>query len=1114
MTSVRATCLLASVVVSAFTSVTAQNHGPVTGAPRADERAMFRPGTPVAMAAAARSGTSIDKSTHLHMRIVFSRSAEQQAALEKFEAEILDRRSTHYKEWITPQQYGNLFGPDDADVEAVIAWLQSHGFSVSALPPARTDLSFSGTVRQAEDTFHTSLHSYQIEGLQFYTPISEPVIPGLLKSTVAGIAGLSTFRPMGAHANGPALAWDPGVGRWEVSGARNALVERGLPASSAFLAITPADAATIYNAPNPLLNANATSRPAYTGTGVTIGVVSDAAIRPSLVASYRARFLGDHTAPAITSAGGVPRTEDAAEGYIGAELAAALAPGASIHIYTAADLFDAIEQALSENSVDILNVDFGACAAADGAERRLVHEWWAQAAAQGITVTVPASSTSEGCQGGAGAANVFATSPYNIAVGGTDTQTLANGFSPYVNDASSPERFYRLGNSYIPESGWSEAPRSDKELSAATQIDDGVMVPDSHSMQFPENCGAAGVLQTCQDGAKPAWQWGKGLPPEGWRSVPDVSLLAGQGMYRSAWAVCADGPTSGGSPADCTVQSDGRFPLHSFGGPSTGASVLAGMLALVQEKTGGRLGQAAAEIYGLFNGPNSAKIFHRSRSGDSPSSRGTDASNGYNRVTGLGSVDATELVKYWGSAVGTGAATVTVTPSVTTINSVTGFTVGVTVAGNLGTPAGTVVLQSGSFNSGTQTLSAGSFTFHIAPGALAVGSDTLTVSYSGDSNYASATGTGTISVTQTTPTITVTPSTHTLNSNAPLNVVATLTGGGGVAPTGTVTLSGGGYTSAAQTLANGTYTFAIPAFSLTAGSVVLSVSYAGDSLYAAATGSTTVTVTKSGFTLTATDLTLAAGATTNNASHVTVTPSGSYTGTVSLTAAVTASPAGAVSAPIFTGSSVAITSGPATGFITVATMAAPAARRGPPGIANGWFGAAGGTAIAAVLFWVLPGGRRRWRAAAGVLLLFVSIGYVAIGCGGGSKKTPTVTVKPSQASIKPSDTLSVTVTVAGAGSATPTGTVTLTTGSFTTFSALNNGGATLSIPANTLTAGQSTTMTASYSGDNHYLAASGSATVSVLTPGTTAGVYTVTVTGTGNDAGNTTATTTFTLTVQ
>lgn len=311
-----------------------------------------------------------------------------------------------------------------------------------------------------------------------------------------------------------------------------------------------------------------------------------------------------------------------------------------------------------------------------------------------------------------------------------------------------------------------------------------------------------------------------------------------------------------------------------------------------------------------------------------------------------------------------------------------------------------------------------------------------------------ATGSAVVTVTQAVPTVTVTPSIHTLNSNVALNVVPTMTGSGGVVPTGSVTLSGGGYTSPAQTLANGSFTFAIPAYSLAAGADVLTVNYAGDSLYASASGSSTINVTKSTFVLTATDLTATAGASTNNASHVTVTPAGSYTGTVTLSAAVTL------------------------------------------------------------------GRRRRTKAGFVVVLLFVSACLFGIGCSGGSKKTPTVTVTPSQSSIKPTDAPSVSVTVMGAGSVTPTGTVTLSSGSFSTCGNLSSGSATLSIPANTLAVGKSNTLSVSYAGDRHYLAATGSANVSVLAPGTTPGSYTVTVTGTGNDAGTTVATTTFTLTVK
>ena len=1118
MTRMQATSLLTAVLASAFTSLIAQNNSSVPAVVMAAHVSPdLGPAERTAMVMVGMDGGgSADPSAILRMWIMFSRSAEQQAALDKYEAELLDRSSAHYEKWLTPEQYGRLYGTRSADIATAVAWLESHGFRVDSVPASRTNLSFSGTVHQVEEAFQTSLRSYQFDGQQFYAPARYPVIPESLRGAVAGIAGLNTFRAVAAHRIGPVLAYDPEAARWEIIAAPSTALEHNWPTISSFLAVTPSDAATVYNAPNPVLNANAKSRPAYTGRGVAIGVVGDSAIRASMITKYRARFLGDNQAPTITNIDGVNATNDADQAYIDTELAGAFAPGASIHFYTATNLFDAIQRAISENSVDVLSVGFSACRDTYGeAERQLIRELWAQAAAQGIAVTTPARSASA-CHGADGGANVFAETAYNIAVGGTDTRVLANGFSSYVKASSSPTRFYGLTTSHIPESAWSDPP-STEEPSAIMQTKGKAIGTESDSgRDGAEDCALWGLLYSCKGTPKPSWQRGLGVPEDGVRDVPDVALLSGHGAYGTAWGVCTDGPPGAGSAGDCTLQADGRFSLHTFGGASTATSAFAGILALVQEKTGGRLGQAAAEIYRLYNGPNSAKIFYRGMAGDSFSSTGADASDGYDLVIGLGSVDVTELVKYWGTAVGSGASTVAVTPSAPTVSSVAGFTVSVTVTGtgSLGTPTGSVVLQSGSFNSGTQALSGGSFTFHIVPGAIAVGTETLTVSYSGDTNYATATGTATVTVTQTTPTVTVTPSTHTLNSNATLSVVATVAGGGGVVPTGTVTLSGGGYTSPAQTLGNGTFTFVIPPFSLAAGSDVLSVSYTGDSLYAGAAGSTTVTVTRSAFTLTATDLSIAAGATTNNASHVTVTPTGSYTGTVALTATVTAAPAGAVSAPTFTGTSVAITSGPATGFITVATTVAPATRRGPLARANGWFGAAGTTAIAAFLFWLSPGGKRRWRVGVSSLMLFACVGFLAMGCGGGSKKLPTVTVVPSQASIKATDALSVTIKVAGTGSASPTGTVVLTSGSFTTSGTLSGGSVTLSIPANTLTAGQANTLTATYSGDNHYLTASGNATVSVAAPGTTPGTYAVTVTGTGNDAGNTTATATFTLTVR
>lgn len=87
--------------------------------------------------------------------------------------------------------------------------------------------------------------------------------------------------------------------------------------------------------------------------------------------------------------------------------------------------------------------------------------------------------------------------------------------------------------------------------------------------------------------------------------------------------------------------------------------------------------------------------------------------------------------------------TVTVIPAASSITTVQSLSVTVAVSGN---PTGTVALTSGSYSSGVIALNSGSASILIPAGALAVGNDTLTVSYSGDSNYIANSGTASVLV--------------------------------------------------------------------------------------------------------------------------------------------------------------------------------------------------------------------------------------------------------------------------------------------------------------------------------------------------------------------------------
>jgi subtilase family serine protease len=1114
-----------------------------------------------------------------HVRLMLSRTSAQEAALNKYLADLQDKSSPNYHKWLTPAQFGKLYGPADSDIAAIVAWLQSQGLRVDGVSSGRTNIAFSGSVAQIERALHTSIHSYQANGEQFFSNNSNPKIPAALAGVVSGVARLNTIRPRPQHVTGQSGKYDPSTHRLKAAQPSPARRQRaeyttgsGTTDDPYLLFMVPGDAATIYDTPNSL-NANFATGTGTTGSGVTIGVGGDAVIQSSTVAKYRNLFLGDANLPIITNVDGTTSTVDTDEAYIDTELAGGLAPGATIHFYTASTLDVAIEQMLADNSVDIFSLSFGECELfLTNAENALINGWWQQAATQGIAVTVATGDDgSAGCDinspTDAMASNGlmvsgYASTPFDIAVGGTDLIGLLDqtAFPTYVLPPTDPKAnaaatLYRTALQYIPESTWNDSTATDGIFDNNTVFTDpnvgtNINAGSGGSSNCSTNTSTDATVGACISGyVKPAWQTGIGVSTtDGVRDIPDISLMSGAGGDNAAWLVCTDEPwpdaTTNTMPANCALQTDGSFPFFGFGGTSTAAPAFAGILALAQQSYDkGRLGQAAKQLYDLYNGPAAASIFNDITVGNNSvycasgslncvmNSAGSlfltgyDTTIGYDLATGLGSVDVTQLIAYWGTATGDSPVKVTVTaPS--TVNTITDLSVSVAVTdpANLGTPTGRVSISGGGYVAPLPAVTldgSGNATLTIKAGKLTAGTDTLTVIYNGDTTdttYSVGTGTASVTVSKVASSLTVTPASASTSPSASLVVNGTVSGAG-PKPTGTVTLTSGSYTSPAATLTAGNYSITIPPNSLALGSSVgLTVNYSGDNIYNTSTGSGSVTVP--GFTLSATPLSFTAGASTGNASTVTVTPVGGYTGTITLTAAVTSAPAGAQSAPTLTGSTVAITNGSAqTGTITVATTPIPSYVRASGNIA--WFKAAGGTTILGLLFFFLPLGTRRGRKILSLIALVFAVGFTIAGCGGGGsssggggggKTTPSVTVSPAKGVIATTDILSVAVSVSG-GTSTATGTVTLSSGSYkSSATTLASGAATISVPANSLSVGTQT-LTASYSGDSNFNTATGTGSVKVGAPATTAGSYTVTVTGVGSDAASTTAPTTFTMTV-
>ncbi|MGD0891124.1 MAG: Ig-like domain repeat protein [Terracidiphilus sp.] len=865
--------------------------------------------------------------------LVLRRSAAQQSSLNDYLASLQDRSSPNYHRWLTPAQFGAAYGVGNSDLQTIESWLQGHGLKIEATPQARNAIEFSGTIGQLESAFHTPIHAFDVNGEHHFANVSDPKIPAALAPVIQGIAHLNDFQPK--PQNKPSA-----TGTYDFATKTIKPDFTLFDGTTPLLFADPADAATIYDTPNAALNP-AYSGTTYDGTGVNIGIAGDSNITLSYITNYRVAFLGEAAAtaniPTVIIDGNDPGVNgDEIEGVLDNEIAGGLAPGAKVYFYISsntdlqAGLFDAIFRAIDDNTVSILNISFGECEADMGtAGNAMLLEANEQAAAQGISVVVSAgdsgsatcdSSGSPAAQNGL-AVNALASTPYNIAAGGTDFDVLANSFSTYVSDTTSGSSpYYRTALSYIPENPWNDSTKVNTALA-----DNVPLLIQGSTNVIAAGGGASSVY------AKPSFQTTL-TPNDSARDLPDVSFLAANGLYAATWLVCAQ---TAPYPPDCQT-SAGQFVdgarFSGYGGTSTSAPAFSGILALVEQKVGSRLGQADYVLYQLANS-NYSTVFHditvgnnsvycvggSSGCGANSFMTGYNAGTGYDQASGLGSVDVANLVANWNSVSLTATTTSfsingSTAPISVTHGSKLAFNVGVapnTATGVVGIVDTANEVSGGVQNNGQLPISlsggTGSATYNGLPG----GTYKVYARYGGDVTDAASTSTPAINVTiaPEASSTALTVSAYNPNTGSPIpgglsalpygseifldaQVYGTAEGVNGTQglATGSIVFSDGGTTlGQAPISASSTASYppidssSFPAYSIGAHSIV--AKYAGDASYNAnASAPVPITVVQAGTsvsgTASSTSIPSAASVTltvTVNSASLGVAPSGAIT---------------------------------------------------------------------------------------------------------------------------------------------------------------------------------------------------------------------------------------------
>jgi uncharacterized protein (TIGR03437 family) len=638
-----------------------------------------------------------------YITMVLKPTAAQQADLETLLVQQQDRSSASYHRWLTPEQFGDRFGLAQTDISRIKVWLTAQGFQIEDTARGRNWIALSGTVGQVNGALHTEIHRFVVNGKDHYANATNPSLPPELANVVRFFRGLDDFEP-----EPPVGALHPVADYTSASGSHS---------------LAPDDFATIYDI-TPLYNSN------IYGDGQNIAVLGRTDLDIPGYQTFRSMYNLPATTPVLHLVGPDPGTGssgDFAEAMGDVELSGAVGRNSTIIYVYATSINTAAQEAVDKNLAAVITSSYSSCEPDSADTLRYLAQ---QANAQGITwVVVTNDSGAAACNDHAngrqlvstGYAIAYPTSiPEITAIGGTEFDEGSGTYWKTTNTSNGASAI-----SYIPEIGWNQ--------NSITGIFAGG--------------GGKSIFYS-----KPIWQNGPGVPADGVRDIPDISMT---GASHDGYRIYFNGLN------------------YTFSGTSAATPSFAGVLALLnqyQVKNGNQptsgMGNINPELYRLAQTYPAA--FHDITTGNnnvpcvqsspdcSTGSFGYSAGTGYDLVTGIGSVDVNNLITHWNQNGAPSKTTVSAMQATVPFDVKPQLTATVSAASGTSVPTGTVSflipdegLGSIDLGSATLTASGGAATASITvdPNQLSPGVNNIDAVYSGDNKFDVSSGTTTVSVT-------------------------------------------------------------------------------------------------------------------------------------------------------------------------------------------------------------------------------------------------------------------------------------------------------------------------------------------------------------------------------
>ena len=500
---------------------------------------------------------------------------------------LYDPQSPQFQQYLTPDQFNQLFAPTVDQVQQVVAYLQSQGLTVTNIAPNNLLIDATSTVAQAQQTFNVHINSYQLGSHTFFANAEAPSLPGPISQLITSINGLDNslqYHPLSQAA----------LLSHEHTRVRSLSQHNSAQVAGPTSGYGPKDLAGAYDAA-------ALQSAGFLGDNQTVAVFELDGYQAGDVNQYLQYYnLGTaNLSNVLVDGASGAATQGAIEAELDIELVAGMAPHAHQLVYegpnTTQGLNDTYNKIVTDNKAQIATTSWGLCENSTGsAELQTLDAIFKQAAAQGISFfSASGDSGAYDCSDTNLNVNSPASDPYVTGVGATNLQ---------LN-----------GGAYGSESVWSNP----------TAITRG-----------PKGAGSGGGISNTFKML--SWQSGPGVQDQysnGFREVPDVT---------------ANGDPTTGYAIYCTVSNAGcpATGWLSVGGTSAGAPFWAGSTALINQfvlaQGKKRIGYANPVLYGLFNAPQQFPAFHDITKGNNLY---YPATTGYDMASGIGSPDVYNIAR-------------------------------------------------------------------------------------------------------------------------------------------------------------------------------------------------------------------------------------------------------------------------------------------------------------------------------------------------------------------------------------------------------------------------------------------------------------------------------------